>query len=171
MRPVANLRFKSCGYGPFQCGTEGPRRFRGLLMRFLLRMAFWLTVILALLPSGGSQPTPKVNVSAGDAMSAAQATVSDVGSFCERQPNACSVGSQAATVIGQRAQAGAKMLYEYFNEHFGAHDAGSQENASTGKTVPLPPSRPSEHTLSPTDLAPAWRGPQPRREARGDRPV
>jgi hypothetical protein len=171
MRPVANLRFKSCGYGPFQCGTEEPRRFRGLLMRFLLRMAFWLTVILALLPSGGSQPTPKVNVSAGDAMSAAQATVSDMGSFCERQPNACSVGSQAATVVGQRAQAGAKMLYEYFNEHFGAHDAGSQENASTGKTVPLPPSRPSQHTLSPTDLAPAWRGPQPRKEARGDRPV
>src|SRR5262245_62858334 len=81
MRPVANLCFKSCGYGPFQRGTEGPRRFRGLPMRFLLRMAFWLTVILALLPSGGSQPAPKVNVSAGDAMSAAQATVSDMGSF------------------------------------------------------------------------------------------
>ena len=44
-------------------------------MRFLLRMAFWLTVILALLPSGGSQPTPKLNVSAVDAMLAAKATV------------------------------------------------------------------------------------------------
>jgi Family of unknown function (DUF5330) len=140
-------------------------------MRFLLRMAFWLTVILALLPSGGSQPAPKVNVSAGDAMSAAQATVSDMGSFCERQPNACSVGSQAAAAIGQRAQAGAKMLYEYFNEHFGAHDASPQENAPTDKAIPLPPSRPSQHTLSPTDLAPAWRGLQPRKEARGDRPV
>jgi uncharacterized protein DUF5330 len=141
-------------------------------MRFLLRMAFWLTVILALLPSGGSQPAPKVNVSAGDAMSAAQATVGDMGSFCERQPNACSVGSQAAAAVGQRAQAGAKMLYEYFNEHFGARDAGPQENAPAGKAaVPLPPSRPSQHTLSPTDLAPTWRGPHPRKEARGDRPV
>src|SRR4029077_9222423 len=117
MRPVANLRFKSCGYGPFQCGTEGPRRFRGLPMRFLLRMAFWLTVILALLPSGGSQPTPKLNVSAIDAMSAAKATVTDVHSFCDRQPNACTLGSQAAVAIGQRAQAGAKMVYEYFNQH------------------------------------------------------
>src|SRR5262249_33199621 len=106
MRPVANLCFKCCSYGLFQCGAEEPRRFRGLPMRFLLRMAFWLTVILALLPSGGSQPTPKINVSAGEAMSAAQATVSDMGSFCERQPNACSVGAQAATTIGQRAQAG-----------------------------------------------------------------
>src|SRR5262245_4075545 len=118
MRPVANLRFKSCSYGLIQCGAEEPRRFRGLPMRFLLRMAFWLTVILALLPSGGSQPAPKVNVSAGEAVSAAQATVSDVGSFCERQPNACSVGSQAAAAIGQRAQAGAQVLYEYFNGQF-----------------------------------------------------
>ena len=69
-------------------------------MRFLLRMAFWLTIILALLPSGGSQPTPKVNVSAVDAVSAAKATVSDVRSFCERQPDACTVGSQAAVAIG-----------------------------------------------------------------------
>ena len=81
-------------------------------MRFLLRMAFWLTVFLALLPSGGSQPTPKLNVSAVDAMLAAKATVTDMGSFCERQPDACTVGSQAAVAIGHRAQAGAKSAGE-----------------------------------------------------------
>jgi hypothetical protein len=140
-------------------------------MRFLLRMAFWLTLVLALLPSGGSQPTPKINVSAIDAMAAAKATVSDMGSFCERQSEACVVGSQAAVAIGQRAQAGAKMLYEYVNEHFGAREAGPTENAAAAKAVPLPPVRPSQHTLSPTDLAPAWRGPQPRKEARGDGPA
>ena len=79
-------------------------------MRFLMRMAFWLTVILALLPSSGSQPTPTINVSALEAMSAAKATVTDMGSFCGRQPDACSVGSQAAAAIGHRAQAGAKMV-------------------------------------------------------------
>jgi hypothetical protein len=140
-------------------------------MRFLLRMAFWLTLVLALLPSGGSAPTPKINVSAIDAMSAAKATVSDMGSFCERQPEACTVGSQTAIAIGQRAQAGAKMLYEYFNEHRGARETLPTENAAPGKAVPLPPLRPSQHTLSPADLAPTWRGPQPRREARGDGPA
>ena len=79
-------------------------------MRFILRMAFWLTVILVLLPSGGSQPTPKVNVSASDAVSAAGATVSDMKQFCGRQSEACTVGSQVAVAIGHRAQAGAKML-------------------------------------------------------------
>jgi hypothetical protein len=136
-------------------------------MGFLVRMTFWLSVVLVLLPSGGSQSTPKVNMSAIDAMSAAKATVTDMGSFCERQPDACSVGSQAAVTIGHRARAGAKMLYEYLNEHFGTNDTGGVANAATGKAV----ARPSQHTLSPADLAPAWRGPQPRKDARSDKPA
>ena len=136
-------------------------------MGFLVRMMFWLTVVLVLLPSGGSQSTPKVNMSALDAMSAAKATVTDMGSFCERQPDACSVGSQAAVAIGHRAQAGAKMLYEYLNEHLGSNDTDTVANAATGKVV----ARPSQHTLSPADLAPAWRGPQPRKDARSDKPA
>jgi uncharacterized protein DUF5330 len=134
-------------------------------MRFLLRMAFWLTVVLVLLPSGGSQPTPKVNVSAFEAVSAAKATVTDMGSFCERQPEACTVGSQTAVAIGHRAQAGAKLLYEYLNEHFGAHDSPATAG-TTGKPAAAPASRPSQHTLSPADVVPPWRGPQPRKEAR-----
>jgi hypothetical protein len=141
-------------------------------MRFLFRMGFWLTVILVMLPSGGSQPTAKVNVSAIDAMSAAKATVTDMRSFCERQPEACTVGSQTAVALGHRAQAGAKMLYEYLNEHLGPNDTGTVANATPGKAaVPLPAARPSQHTLSPNDMAPAWRGPQPRKDARSDRPA
>ena len=139
-------------------------------MRFLVRMAFWLTVVLVLLPSGGSQTTPKVNVSAIDAMSAATATVTDMRSFCERQPDACTVGSQAANALGHRAQAGAKMLYEYLHEHFGRGDTGTVVNAAGGK-VPLPVARPSQHTLTPSDLAPAWRGPAPRKDARTNQPA
>jgi hypothetical protein len=134
-------------------------------MRFLLRATFWLTIVLLLLPSGGSQPAPKVNVSAVDAMSAAKATVADMGSFCERQRGACSVGSQAAVAIGYRTQAAAKLLYEYLNEHLGSHEAAPPVGAA-GKTVPVPAPRPSQHTLLPADLTPAWRGPPARKEAR-----
>jgi hypothetical protein len=138
-------------------------------MWFLVRMAFWLAVVLVLLPSGGSQPTPGVNVSAFDAMSAAKATVTDMRSFCERQPDACSVGSQAAVALGHRAQAGAKVLYEYLNERFGSNETGSVTAATNGKSVPLPVARPSQHTLSPADMAPPWRG--PRKEPHTDRPA
>jgi hypothetical protein len=136
-------------------------------MRFLLRMAFWLGVVLVLLPSGSSQPTPKVDVGAVEAVSAARATVSDMRQFCERQPDACQIGSQAATVLGQRAQAGAKLLYEFLNEQFGPNDTGAiaRPSSDPGKTVPLPVTRPSQHTLAPTDLGPAWRSAQPRRDA------
>ena len=58
-------------------------------MRFLLRMMFWLGVIVVLLPRGESQPAPNASVSAIGAMSAATATVGDMRQFCERQPEAC----------------------------------------------------------------------------------
>ncbi len=132
-------------------------------MRFLLRMAFWLGVILVLLPSGGSQPVPKSQVSASEAISAARVAVSDMQHFCERQPVACEVGSQTAVTLGKRAQAGAKMLYEFLNERFGGEESTAVR--STG-SVPLPSARPSQHTLRPADLTPPWRGPQPGRTQR-----
>jgi Family of unknown function (DUF5330) len=125
-------------------------------MRFLLRVAFWLGVVLILLPSGGTQPLPKSQVSAGEAFSAAKAAVSDMQRFCERQPTVCEVGSQTASTLGQRAQVGAKMLYEFLHEQFGNDDSTTVQ--STG-TVPA---KPSQHTLRPADLTPPWRGPQPR---------
>ncbi len=126
-------------------------------MRFLLRLGFWLTVILVCLPSGGSQSSSKVNLSAGDAISAATAAMSDVKQFCGRQSDACVIGSQVAAALGQRAQAGAKMLYELLNEHVGPSDTGTVAD-SAGKTVPMPPSRPSQNTLVAPDHLPAWRG-------------
>src|SRR3954447_4016498 len=114
-------------------------------MRFLLRMAFWLCVILVLLPSGGTKPAPKVEISAGDAFSAARAAMTDAQKFCERQPDACVFGSQAAIAIGHRAQAGAKMVYEFLNEQLGPSETSpvTTSSASTvGPTVPLPAARP-----------------------------
>jgi hypothetical protein len=127
-------------------------------MWFLLRMTFWLSVVLVLLPNVGSQPVPKSQISASQALLAAKDIVADIQHFCERQPEACVVGSQAAVTLGQRAQVAAKILFEFLSEQ-----SGSQESRSlrTMGSIPIPPARPSQHTLRPTDLAPPWRGPQP----------
>src|SRR3981189_684775 len=88
-------------------------------MFFLIRMAFWLSVVLVLLPSGGAtQPAaaPRAEIGAVEAVSAASATVGDMRQFCTRQPEACALGSQAAVAFGQRAQAGAKMGDGLINE-------------------------------------------------------
>jgi hypothetical protein len=138
-------------------------------MRFLLRLAFWLTVIAILLPEGGSQPASHPEINATEAMSAAKATVGDVRQFCERQPEACTVGSQAANVLGDRAKAGARQIYDFINEKMAPSESDPVTTATAGRTaatIPLPPPRPSQHTLTPADLAPSWLGPAPRKEPR-----
>src|ERR1700678_313058 len=95
------------------------------LMFFLLRMAFWLGLVLMLLPSGSTQRVPASEVGASDAISAASATVGDLRQFCTRQPDACTVGSQVATTLGYKAQAGAKMLYDFLTEQLAPKETGS----------------------------------------------
>jgi hypothetical protein len=138
-------------------------------MRFLLRLTFWLGLIAILLPSSGSQPASHAQISATEALSAAKATVGDMGQFCGRQPEACTIGSQAAQVLGDRARAGAKQLYQFLNEKLAANENDAVTTASAGKTIPLPPARPSQNTLMPADLVPAWHGPPPHKDAQHQR--
>ncbi|MGO9401270.1 MAG: DUF5330 domain-containing protein [Xanthobacteraceae bacterium] len=143
-------------------------------MFFLLRMTFWLGLVLILLPIGSAQRSPSGGeVSASEAISAASATVGDLRGFCGRQPDACTVGSQVATAIGYRAQAGAKMLYEALSEAMAPRETGSvgnsaSRNAIGGKAAAEKSAaeRPSQSTLTPADLVPAWRGPPTRKDAR-----
>jgi hypothetical protein len=108
-------------------------------MWFLLRMTFWLAVVLVLLPSGGSQTTPNSQLSAGEAFSAARGAVTDFEHFCDRQQEACVVGSRMALTLGRRAQAGAKMLYEFLSKRLGSNES---EPVQTMNSVPLPQPRP-----------------------------
>src|SRR5271168_3282978 len=100
------------------------------VMFFLLRMTFWLGLVLILLPTGSSQRVPASDVGAGDAISAASATVGDMRQFCTRQPDACTVGSQVATSLGYKAQAGAKMLYDFLTEQMAPKETGSLAGGS-----------------------------------------
>jgi uncharacterized protein DUF5330 len=86
-------------------------------MFFLLRMAFWLGLVLVLLPREKTPESAKLpQISTSDAVQAATAAVSDASQFCKRQPAACEVGGQAATVIGARAQEGARKLYQIITD-------------------------------------------------------
>ncbi|MBC7582319.1 MAG: DUF5330 domain-containing protein, partial [Tardiphaga sp.] len=74
-------------------------------MFFLLRMAFWLGLVLVLLPRDKTPESDKQPaLGTSGAMSAAGAAVSDMSQFCTRQPAACEVGGHAATVLGERAK-------------------------------------------------------------------
>ena len=131
-------------------------------MKFLVKTAFWLTIVLILLPSGSNKDAQTSNdpqISASEAVSAASAAVTDMRGFCARQPDACTVGSQVGVALAHKAQAGAKMVYDFLNEKMREPRTATANNTgSIGGNA-------SQHTLTPTDLAPAWRAPAPRKDA------
>jgi hypothetical protein len=132
-------------------------------MMFLLRIAFWLTIVLVLLPSGKSEPLGGPQVAAADAISAATATLSDLGQFCARQVDACTVGSQAAAVLGHRAQTGVKMVYDFFTDRKAAtpvETGGGRAPASAHSVVV----QSSQDSLIAADLIAPWRDPSVRRD-------
>jgi hypothetical protein len=169
---------KTAAHRRLQDAPDGIEQVYGTgVMFFLLRVAFWLTIVLALLPSGGAQQSAQASaqpkVGATDTLVAAGAAVSDMSNFCDRQPDACVVGALAAVAIGQRAQAGAKMVYEFFNDHAShgsetgsvtkvkAVSSAGPKLAAAVRTVPAFPG--SQNTLKDSDLGPAWQGPMPAR--------
>ena len=140
-------------------------------MMFLLRMAFWLSVIVLLVPTGKVQsPGAASSVSAVEAVSAAGAAVADMRHFCERQAEACSVGAQAAVTFGQKAQAAAKMLHDFLTEKLSPVETGSIGSNADGKT-PRASAKFWQNTLAPADLATGWRGPSAHKEAHPRNPA
>jgi hypothetical protein len=138
-------------------------------MGFLLRIAFWLGLVLVLLPRDKTPESEKApQVGAAEAVSAATAAVSDMSQFCKRQPSACEVGGQAATMIGQRAQDGARKLYQMITD--------KDQKGTDKKTPEKPEKKAPDHTgsigsndqddarsprdtLSQDDMAIDWHGP------------
>lgn len=125
-------------------------------MFFLLRMAFWLGLVLVLLPRGKTPELEKLpQIHTSEAVQAATATVADLSQFCKRQPAACEVGGQAATVIGQRAEDGARKLYRIIT------DKRSPDHTDlVGGSDSDDPSPVSRDTLTPDDLVAEWRLPE-----------
>jgi len=130
-------------------------------MFLLLRLAFWLCLVCILLPSGSKSTSTDAKIDASEAVTMATAAVSDVRGFCERQPDACVTGGKVAVALGQKAEAGARTLYEFVTK--------LREKASSGDRTGSVPG-----TLTPSDLAPAWHAPvplPPRRDMRDGRPA
>jgi Family of unknown function (DUF5330) len=127
-------------------------------MMFLLRTAFWLAVVLALLPSFGPKAAAPAatGVEATEAVTAASETLGDMIQFCSRQPNACAAGVHLASAIGQRAQAGAKMLYGMVGDKLAKSEGAGDDSAPA--SPPAADLKVSQNTLNSADLMPAWRG-------------
>lgn len=110
-------------------------------MFFLLRLAFWLGLVLLLLPLSTAEDGTR-QIGAWQALSAAQSALSDASGFCQRQPQACAVGGQLLAHLGDKAQAAAEWLFANVGQQSGSAPSGGA----------------GAHALTPDDLAPAWGG-------------
>ncbi len=114
-------------------------------MFFLLRAAFWLSLLIMLLPADGETGDKAPRVTAFETISAAGATVSDISQFCKRNPDVCVTGGSAFQVFGDKVRYGAKLIYGYFGDKKPAADPAADES-----------------TLKPDDLKPVWHDPKKR---------
>lgn len=129
-------------------------------MLFLIRTAFWLMIIVLLLPTDERQRS--------EVYGTAQATVNDVVTFCDRNPETCAKGKDAFGVLVQKAQFGARMLIDMINGRpsteagEGGIDMPAPEQGSETQAI-FEPTRfdfaGSQDTLNPEDREEAWAGP------------
>lgn len=95
-------------------------------MSFLIRAAFWLSLVILILPAEPGSERSDATLSTTQAISAAQAALSDFTGFCSRQPDVCAAGEVALDNFAAKARYGAKQLYVYLDDQSGEKDKGAE---------------------------------------------
>lgn len=126
---------------------------------FLIRLAFWLGLVVLLLPTDERQQARLYNT--------AVATVERAVTFCDRNAGLCAAGADFWATFLKKAEFGARVAIDLVSS------GGRREEAAVPTPVRLEPQRPKgmpeprlepraqpapRGTLTPADLAPAWRG-------------
>jgi Family of unknown function (DUF5330) len=128
-------------------------------MLFLIRTAFWLMIIVLLLPTDERQRS--------EVYGTAQAAVSDIATFCDRNPETCARGKDAFSVFVQKAQFGARMIMDLINDRTAPRDEAmpSQDTRGSQASSAVEPASfdmsASQDTLNPEDREEAWSGLDP----------
>ena len=132
---------------------------------FLIRMAFWAGLVVLLLPTDERQQARLYGT--------AVATVERVTTFCERNTQACAAGAELWATFVKKAEFGARMAIDLMSSGgrkdkdvapARAQPASAPANARAKvEAKPEPRAEPRlpgsvRGTLTPADLAPAWRG-------------
>lgn len=129
---------------------------------FLIRLAFWLGLVVLLLPTEERQQARLYNT--------AVATVDRAVTFCDRNAGLCAAGADFWATFLKKAEFGARVAIDLVS-------SGGRREEPVPTPVRLEPQAPARlepqrpkampergaqvvprSTLTPADLAPAWRG-------------
>lgn len=139
---------------------------------FLIRMAFWIIVVILLLPTDRDQQS--------EVLGTAQAAVKDISGFCTRNPDVCVKGQDYFQVFMAKAEFGANMVMDFVNDRRSDEVEVPPVYEASGEPTILakPQSQPQnvlapstedaisrklqdpQNTLQPADLTPNWHAPQ-----------
>jgi hypothetical protein len=112
---------------------------------FLIRLTFWFALVVLLLPADEHQQARLY--------ASATAAVERATSFCDRNQRTCAMGSQLWAAFLKKAEFGLRMALD-----LASSPARSNGEASPTREGPRRPAVETRGTLTPNDLAPAWRG-------------
>jgi hypothetical protein len=151
----ANYRHKCFFNGLWHCVRVEPDCPKGFPahgdgeMGFLLRIAFWFSLVLLLIPfdMGNEQPGTE-RVGPIETFLAAREAVVDFSGICERKPEVCEVGKSAMNTVGVRAREAARIAYEMLDENFGETDKATLTGTIPRPAETVPPA------VKPTPAAP-----------------
>ena len=143
---------------------------------FILRTAFWLSLVILLLPAedppAGAQDAAYSGegLTASNVISAAQTTINDISGICTRSPDVCEVGGAALDVFVRKAKYGANRVMEMLSDEPAAGEmkaipAAPVERQATADDPEMLKTPASQNTLKPEDMEPAWKAPASDRNA------
>ncbi|MDX2158672.1 MAG: hypothetical protein SFW09_19395 [Hyphomicrobiaceae bacterium] len=109
---------------------------------FLIRSAFWLALLVAILPS---DPREQARL-----YQTASQALHHAATFCDRNGSLCQEAEVHFAAFKVKLAVGARMAADLVNERL----TGSSPRLAVPSDGPLP----AADTLSPADRLPAWRG-------------
>jgi hypothetical protein len=112
---------------------------------FFVKLAFWLGVVVFLLPSDEQQQARFYTT--------ATTAVERVTTFCDRNARACAMGGEAWSSFLRKAEFAARLVGDLIS-------SGGRESGIDAFQAPAQnPAQKMSGTLTPLDMQPAWRGP------------
>jgi hypothetical protein len=128
-------------------------------MWFLIRAAFWFSLVLVMLPIFDRDATDRLanenGVELTDALGAAAGVISYASDLCAQKPEVCVKGAETFSTLGSRAREGARVAYTYLDTQFADEaKAKKADEVLTGtiaattdepdglKNIPIPVPRP-----------------------------
>ncbi|CAN7373550.1 DUF5330 domain-containing protein [Mesorhizobium caraganae] len=105
-------------------------------MGFLIRMAFWFSLVLLALPlSVGSDEEGHESVGPIQALFAAREAVGDIAGICERKPDVCETGKSAMHTITARAKETAKIAAAMLDDKGTEPETSLDTSLATGSVA------------------------------------